>query len=262
MNKIEIGLQMYTVRDRINTLDDLKDTLNKIDKIGIKLLQMGVPGYLQPREFKNLLDGYGMKMDCVGFPFGGDAAQVEQTLKYAELFGTNLVQTGSIPGEYRADADGYKRYAEKLNIDGAALAAEGLKYIYHFHAFEFVTFGNIRGIDILLNETEKANVYFIPDVFWLTSAGVEPSSALKMFEGRTEWIHAKDYAILQLEGIIESVPYCFAPVGSGNLNWDGILKTSLDMGVYEFIIEQDQCQEDVFLSVSKSFNFLKSKLNI
>jgi len=257
---LKIGLQMYTVRNQTRTLDDLKSTLDKLAEIGIDLVQMGVPSYITPAELKALLDSYKMTMDSTGFSTGG--TDFEKSIETAKIFGTNLIQTGSIPESMRSDADGYKRFADQLNREGAVFAAEGMKYIYHFHAFEFVTFGNTRGIDIMLNETDKSNVFFEPDVFWMTNAGVEPSVALKMFEGRTQWIHVKDYAILQLQGIIESVPYCFAPVGTGNLNWAGIFKTAIEMGVNEFVIEQDECQIDVFDSVKLSYDFLKKSLGI
>ena len=257
---LKIGLQMYTVRKQMQTLDEFKSTLDKLAEIGIELVQMGIPSYLKPAELKTLLDSYKMTMDSVGFGTGG--TDFERTLEHAKIFGTTLVQTGSIPESMRSDADGYKRFAEQLNREGAVFAAEGLKYIYHFHAFEFVSFGDIRGMDIILNETDKDKVFFEPDVFWLTNAGTEPSVALKMFEGRTQWIHVKDYAILQLQGIIESVPYCFAPVGTGNLNWPGIFKSALEMGVFEFVIEQDECQLDVFESIKLSYDFLKKSLGI
>ena len=47
-----------------------------------------------------------------------------------------------------------------MNAEGRALKAVGLRYIYHFHAFEWISFGDTRGIDILLDETDPDAVYF------------------------------------------------------------------------------------------------------
>ena len=105
-----------------------------------------------------------------------------------------------------------------MNAEGNACRRAGLRYMYHFHSFEWISFGKERGIDILLNETDPAAVFFQPDVFWLTNAGTEPSSSLKLFRGRAFSIHVKDYAIRQPEGKIENVPFFYAPVGTGNLN--------------------------------------------
>ena len=69
-------------------------------------------------------------------------------------------------------------------------------------------------------------------------------------------MHVKDYAIRQLEGVIESVPYFFAPVGTGNLNWDGIMKTANEIGIRSFVVEQDMCDGDTFDSIRVSYENL------
>ena len=50
-------------------------------------------------------------------------------------------------------------------------------------------------MDILLNETESEYVMFQLDLFWLVSAGTEPSRSLELFRGRMRYIHCKDYLI-------------------------------------------------------------------
>ena len=100
-------------------------------------------------------------------------------------------------------------------------------------------------------------MYFQLDVFWLTNAGTEPSNSLRMFAGRAFWIHVKDYAIRRLEGKIENVPYYFAPVGTGNLNWKGIIKTADEIGIERFVIEQDMCDGDPFDAVKLSYDNLR-----
>jgi sugar phosphate isomerase/epimerase len=70
-------------------------------------------------------------------------------------------------------------------------------------------------------------------------------------------MHVKDYAIRQLEGAIENVPATFAPVGTGNLNWPGILKTAESIGIERFVIEQDIVEGDVFAAVKQSVYNLK-----
>ena len=149
-----------------------------------------------------------------------------------------------------------------MNAEGRACKAAGLRYIYHFHAFEWINFGSERGIDILLNETDPDAVMFQPDVFWLTNAGTEPSVSLKMFKDRAFYMHVKDYAIRKLEGVIEDVPYHFASVGTGNLNWTGIIASAKEVGIERFIIEQDICDGDPFDAIKLSReNLIKMGIN-
>ena len=251
-----IGLQMYTLRDFVKTPDDFKETLRRVAEIGIENVQITPPGFFTVEETAKLLRENGLKADSVFRSTGKIVGDIEQAKRDAEILGTDVLRTDSIPSEMRNDADGYRRYAEQMNAEGRACKAAGLRYIYHFHAFEWITFGDVRGIDILLNETDPDAVMFQPDVFWLTNAGTEASVALKMFKGRAFYMHVKDYAIRKLEGKIEDVPFHFASVGTGNLNWPGIIASADEMGIERFVIEQDMCEGNAFDAVKLSFDNL------
>ena len=53
----------------------------------------------------------------------------------------------------------------------------------------------------------------------------------------------------------------FAEVGHGNLNWPRIFAAAAKAGTEWVAVEQDICPGDPFLSVKKSYDFLKSKLS-
>ena len=251
-----IGLQMYTLRDFVKTPDDFKNTLRRVAEIGIENVQITPPGFFTVEETAKLLRDNGLKADSVFRSTGKIVDGIEQAKRDAEILGTDVLRTDSIPNEMRNDADGYRRFAQQMNAEGRACKAAGLRYIYHFHAFEWINFGDVRGIDILLNETDPDAVMFQPDVFWLTNAGTEASVSLKMFKGRAFYMHVKDYAIRKLEGKIEDVPFHFASVGTGNLNWPGIIASADEIGIERFVIEQDMCEGDAFDAVKLSFDNL------
>ena len=251
-----IGLQMYTLRDFVKTPDDFKSTLRRVAEIGIENVQITPPGFFTVEETAKLLKDNGLKADSVFRSTGKIVDGIEQAKRDAEILGTDVLRTDSIPNEMRNDADGYRRFAAQMNAEGRACKAAGLRYIYHFHAFEWINFGETRGIDILLNETDPDAVMFQPDVFWLTNAGTEASVSLKMFKGRAFYMHVKDYAIRKLEGKIEDVPFHFASVGTGNLNWPGIIASADEMGIERFVIEQDMCEGNAFDAVKLSFDNL------
>ncbi len=256
MKMSKIGLQMYTLRNHVGDPTEYENTLRRVAEIGIKHIQMTPPGFLSVQELAALLKKYGLSADSVYRSTTKVVEAIEGAKRDAALLGVDVLRTDSIPPQFRGEADGYRRYAEIMNREGRACKAAGLRYIYHFHAFEWICFGDERGMDILLGETDPDAVFFQPDVFWLTNAGLEPSDALQMFRGRAFWIHVKDYAIHALNGKIEDVPYHFASVGEGNLNWKGILRTAAEIGIERFVIEQDECSGDAFDAVQSSFDAL------
>ncbi len=247
---------MFTLRSFTKTPEDFQTTLKRVSDIGIENVQISVPSFFSAEQLAKLLRDNGLKADSVYRSTGEIVGGIESAKREADILGTDVLRTNSIPEELRGDADGYRRFAEQMNAEGRACKAAGLRYIYHFHAFEWINFGDVRGIDILLNETDPDAVMFQPDVFWLTNAGTEPSVSLKMFKGRAFYMHVKDYAIHKLEGKIEDVPFNFASVGTGNLNWPGIIASAEEIGIERFIIEQDICEGDVFDAVKLSYDNL------
>lgn len=254
---MKIGLQMYTLRNVITTKEDYITALERLHEIGYRNLQVRKNAFMDSKEHKALLDKYEMKADSVFLPIEEIREGIADAVEEAKIFGVDVIRTDSIPNEYRVRGEqGYRDFAREIDSLGELCRKNGLKLIYHFHSFEWINFGTTRGIDILLNETKPENLYFMPDVFWLTNAGTEPSVSLRMFDGRAFYIHVKDYAIRQLKGAIENVPFFYAPVGTGNLNWNGIKKTAEEIGITHFIVEQDDCEGDVFEAVKISFDNL------
>jgi sugar phosphate isomerase/epimerase len=60
--------------------------------------------------------------------------------------------------------------------------------------------------------------------------------------------------------MVPDVGGVMAPVGEGNLNWDGILPALDKAGTKWFIVEQDDCRRDPFDCLASSFDYL-SHLN-
>lgn len=256
----DIALQMYTMRNCMADEKQLLETLRRVREIGYRSVQITRPAYVTIEALKRMLDEVGLSADsALGHCMKLDE-EYDAILHEAEVLGTRVVRLDGIPMELAQTAEGYRTFARILEKGGRAFRAAGYDMYYHFHAFEWTNFGAERGIDILLNETTPEYVGFQPDVFWLTSAGTEPSSSLRLFAGRARYMHVKDYAIKPRTGALEDVPNCFAPVSRGNLNWPGIMKTAREIGIDHFVVEQDLCDGDVFECIKTSHDSLRAML--
>ena len=256
----DIALQMYTMRNCMADEKQLLETLRRVREIGYRSVQITRPAYVTIEALKRMLDECGLSADsALGHCMKLDE-EYDAILHEAEVLGTRVVRLDGIPMELAQTAEGYRTFARILEKGGRAFRAAGYDMYYHFHAFEWTNFCAERGIDILLNETTPEYVGFQPDVFWLTSAGTEPSSSLRLFAGRARYMHVKDYAIKPRTGALEDVPNCFAPVGRGNLNWPGIMKTAREIGIDHFVVEQDLCDGDVFECIKTSHDSLRAML--
>ena len=255
---MEIGLQMYTLRQVTDTPERFEEALKKAAEIGYRSIQAKRPSYLTAIQFRDILNRYGLHVDTLRMDTDRIETEIEALVRDGEILGTHAVRVESMNAGWALSQEGFLREADLLEKTGAFLRRHGLRLWYHFHAFEFINFPDgVRGIDILLNNTSAENVWFQPDLFWLTEAGTEASDSLLLFSGRSESIHVKDYQITERTNIKEQVPRAFAPVGCGNLNWKRILPAAESMGVKRCVVEQDECRDDPFDCIRISYCNLK-----
>jgi len=257
-----IGVQTYTVRDYLENKEQFIETLRKIKQIGYDCVQIGTPPFMTDEELINLTNEIGLEI-CSAYAeyeeLLSDPAAINEAIKLAKLFNTDMIDIGTLPDVLRDKREGFEEFAKGMNKIGKDLNKEGCKLSYHNHALEFYSFGGgISGMDILLNETDPSCVCFTLDTHWLASGGVNPVDWIYKAEGRMPLIHFKDYAIGESSKLIEGVNKLFAEVGEGNLDWPKIIEACHKTGVKYAVVEQDFCKGNPFDSLETSYkNILK-----
>lgn len=260
MGKLEIGLQLYTVRDYIADRKQLEETLKKVKAIGYDIIQWGTPAYMDSKQFKGLLDSLGMKTCSSNGDYEkmvSDPSAIKFAAEQAHILDTEFVGIGSIPVEMRGSKEGFRQFAKDMDMIGRELKKDGLKLSYHSHAFEFVKLDDCTGMDILTGETDPESVYFCLDTHWVHSGGKNAPDYIRNLKGRVTLVHFKDYIIDAQVEYIEQVNRHFAEVGKGNLDWTKIIDACRDSGTEIVIVEQDICKGSPFDSIKISYDNLK-----
>ena len=253
MNK---GVQIYTVRDCIGTKEAYYEALRKIRDMGYNCVQAYPTADVDEMELLAMLKDLELR-DC---SVGGDLDAIDQDpslvagiVEKAHLYGVNEVSIGTLRKEWRECEEGYHKFAEQVNRVGGLLAKEGLHLMYHSHALEFFALGGgLKGMDIILGETDPDALHFCLDTHWLTAGGVSVVEWIQKVKGRMSVVHFKDYAIVGGAVKIEEVHKQFAEIGEGSLNWPAIIDACRDIGVEYYIVEQDICKGDPFESLAIS----------
>ena len=253
-----LTVHMYTLRDSMRTPEDLENTFRRVAEMGYRSIQISPPKFTNAVEIAAQIKRYGLKADSAICDVYQIPDKIEEIVRNADALETDVLRTNSIRKEDRTSEEGYHSFARHLNHCGKLLREKGLDFMYHFHSFEWIDFGGVRGMDILLNETDPEYVMFQPDLFWLTGAGLEPSRALELFKGRIRYVHCKDYLIRPPKtGVLEYISYASAPVGVGNLHWDAIAETCRKLGVENFVAEDDIGRYEPFESAEISLRNMK-----
>jgi len=90
-----LGIQLYTFRKEL--AKDVPGTLEKIHKMGIKLLEGGGLYGMTADEFKQLLKKYELTIVSVGADFNELDSNVQRVVDRAKLFNAKFVMCAWIP---------------------------------------------------------------------------------------------------------------------------------------------------------------------
>ena len=248
---IEIGAQLYTVRNQMNEGEDaIREGLQKIAEMGYTTVQFsGVQADVG--FFRAECDKNGLSVSATHYPLERMQNEFDAVVAEHETLGCKNIGIGSMPHEFRTDADGYHTFARQAQELAKKLRDRGLTLFYHNHRFEFERFGDRTGMEILLEEAP--DLMFMPDVYWFSAAGVNPVNALRKLSGRMVAVHLKDMTVRKDQSIM-------AEVGYGNLDMPAIIETAKACGVDIFLVEQDECERDPYESLAMSAGYLKTVL--
>lgn len=252
MNR-KIAAQLYTLRDFCQTEADFNETLAKLQKIGYKAIQVSGVGPLSAKAIRSAADTYGMEIYCTHRGFNEFTDDIDKLIQFHHELNCPIAGLGCAPQEYFQDADSVSRLIEKFNAIAARLRENGLRFGYHNHAMEFAKIGGQWTMDRLLTETDPEALCFIPDVYWMAFAGVNPAEYLKKLGSRAGVVHFKD---MKMKAWTEQT-YC--EVLCGNLDFDSIIAACDEGGAGCAAVEQDICEGDPFDSLAISYQNLAKK---
>lgn len=262
MNKKEIGLQLYTLRDELPK--DVKGTLEKVAKAGYRTVE--TYGFsikdqfwgLTPKELKKILDDNGLKAvsghyNLGSFLYDGNTAELIAAIEAAKVLKNEFLTVPWIDEPFRRSIEDYKKIAARVNEAAEMCKKAGLKLAYHNHDFEFKKYDGVTGYEILLKETDKDLVYFELDLYWVVHSGNDPLKLFKENPGRFKMWHVKDKDKNNNDLNTE--------VGSGTIDFKPFFSEAKQSGMVHFFVEQENnFASNSFNSIQTSCDFISKNL--
>jgi sugar phosphate isomerase/epimerase len=262
MNKKEIGLQLYTLRDELQK--NVKDVLEKVASAGFTIVE--TYGFsikdqfwgLSAIELKKILDENNLKAISGHYGIGsfladGNTTELEAAINAAKILKSKYLTIPWVDPPFRSNIDDYKKIAARLNEAGRMCQKADIKLAYHNHDFEFENYNGITGYDILLKETDQDLVYFEMDLYWVVRSGKDPLQLFRENPGRFKMWHVKDMDKLK--------PVLNTEVGSGSIDFIPIFKEAKLAGMKYFFVEQENnFAVNSFESIKTSCDFISKNL--
>lgn len=234
---------MYTVREDLGK--DWDGTVKAVAKAGYTAIEGGPRKDMTPAEYVTFCGALGMTTPASGCGLEGLEKDLAGTLDRAVASGSTYLMLGWLPPERRKTAADWKSLAASLNIWGKAARDKGLVFQYHNHDFEFAPVDGTTGLEIILGNTDPANVKIELDVGWVTWAGSAPAPLMrKLGKERLRVIHLKDLVLAPQKTWTE--------VGTGVLDLPGVVAACREFDIQYAFIEQDTCARPPLESIAIS----------
>ena len=256
VEKKDIGIQLYSVRDDIKRdLSGFAETIKAVGELGYTTIEAANYGDgkfygLTPEEFKTAIDSAGMKVLSSHTSRALNSTNPDE-INWDEIWawwdqciadhkaaGMEYIVTPSMP--VPETLEGLKVYCDYYNQIGEKCKAQGLKFGYHNHAFEFekryelapaeegARPKRIMMYDYMLENTNPDLVFFQMDVYWVVRGGQPPVEYFKKYPGRFEILHIKDDKELGQSGMV---------------GFDAIFKNTEGIGVKHLVVEVERYSE-------------------
>lgn len=253
---MEIGLNLFSIRNLIQTEEELLQTAQTLKANGCSYLQYSGAPY-DPERLQRVSAQTGLPIVLTHVPYERIIDDTEKLMEEHKQFGCKNIGLGAMPAACLQDEAECKKAIDKLNAAAEKMHKAGFKFFYHHHHFEFLKQGGQTIFDYMIENAPYIN--FTLDTYWLQYGGADICDVIERLKGRVECVHLKDYKIVYLDEKFQPI---FAPLGDGTLNFQKIVKAMRESGVKYFLIEQDDAANmpDSMQPILQSLSYATSRL--
>lgn len=238
-----IGLQQWSLRATTQA-KGLPASLDLIKGWGFTEVEGGGVAGMTAEQVRAAMDARGLKVPSEHADYNQMGKDLAGVIRDAKTLGAKFVICPWIPHEGAFTVATMQRAADDFNRWGAAFRAEGIRFGYHPHGYEFVANGTAGEtlLDDLIRATKPENVCYEMDVFWAVHGGGDPVKLLEKYSTRWVALHVKDMRKGALIGLPkpESAPDTDnVSVGDGMIDWKAVLGAAQKVGVTYYFIEDE-----------------------
>jgi len=245
----KIGAQLYTIRSLLTDKNSVASCFERLKSIGYDEIQPAGYCGLDVKTFASLASGAGLGISGTLCDFNELIANPDKAMAEHELLKTKYIGVSIMPGSYRDTPEHIMEFIGKAVEFSEIIGKRGFKFTYHNHSFEFRKIFGKRVFDHMIERFDPEYTSFVLDTYWVQHGGGDVIAWMKKLAGRIDILHLKDMGM-------EDTQF-FTEIGNGNINFDGIIPVSEEIGVSHYVVEQDTCPGDPFESLAASRNYIK-----
>jgi sugar phosphate isomerase/epimerase len=264
------GIQLWTVKEEIAR--NFEGTLRALGKMGYRRIEAAGWHGRTPAQFRAAVRSAGLDPVAAHYGLRDLIDDTEGRLAFARDVGVKYVVASS-PAPSRPLEQGkpwsvgvaeamtladWRSNAEAMDKIGRRARQMGMRFAYHNHSAEFLTYERRLPMDEIVRLTDPANVALELDIGWVAGAGYDPVETIHRYAPRIHLLHIKDLAsAVRVPGkMIEDERTTV--IGEGTIDWKAVFRAVRRAPVHSYFVEQeDPFTEPALQAVRKSLAYLR-----
>jgi sugar phosphate isomerase/epimerase len=250
-----LAVQLWSFRNDLRK--DVPGALKRVRELGFTYVELAGYYGMTAQQFRAELDKAGLKAVSMHIEYKVAQDKIDDVIRDAKVLGVQDVGVPWIKSPFtKQDC---LQAIEVFNRAGEKLAANGLRFFYHVHGYEFVPNEGEQGtlFDLLVAKTNTRFVGFQLDTYHVAYPGQDPAKLLQKYPGRFLSLHLKDIR----KDVAGDNSGAFhekdaTPMGQGKINWPEVLKAAQNQGVKWYIIEDETTA--VWQGIQASLKYLET----
>ncbi|GAB5560353.1 MAG: sugar phosphate isomerase/epimerase [Synoicihabitans sp.] len=236
----QLGLQLWSLKAQFE--QDVIGTLDLVGTYGLGKVETAGTNGMVPEQYAMELSNRGLEVVSAHVQYDALVKNFEAVLLDVIALGADYAVIPWIPHQGAFTEDDNNKAIENLKIWGPKFAANGIKFAYHPHGYEFgAGKEEVTLFDKMAKATAGHDVYFQMDVCWVVFGGEDPVSLLNEYKGRWVSLHLKEIAKGVEVGFLRPnlPPEDRVVVGTGQIDWPAVISTARAQGIEHFFIEDE-----------------------
>lgn len=252
----KIGLQTFTIRKDIKTLDGLREEFSYFAALGIKNFELSRINFNKDEMevLKNLKDELNLEYTASQITLRKIIDNFDFMANLSRELDIRYLEVSVIPFKsFIRGKKGIDELSKTLNKLGERTKQENIKLLYHHHNFELINYGEKLSMDILLESTESELVNLVCDTYWLAKSGYNPANFIEERIDRVKGVHLRDSVLKHKLGRFYTTD---TTIGEGTIEFGSIMGLDKHNLIDFYSIEQDtSCPKK---NIAQGYNHLKS----
>lgn len=253
--KSALAVQLWSFRNDFKK--DVPGTLKRVRELGFTNVELAGYYGMTAQQFRAELDKAGLKAVSMHIELKTARDKIDEVVRDAKVLGVQEVGVPWINSPFtKKDC---LQTIEIFNRAGEKLAANGLRFFYHIHGYEFVPNEGGAGtlFDLLMEKTNPKFVSMQLDTYHVAFPGQDPVKLMQKYPGRFSSLHLKDIR----KDVVGDNSGAFrekdaVPMGQGKINWPEVLIAAQKEGVKWYIIEDETTA--VWQGIQQSLKYLET----